>query len=63
MAGSGKIKISLVHSTIGVLPKQRATVRCLGLRKIGSSVEKEADGAILGMVKKVSHLVKVEEIK
>jgi large subunit ribosomal protein L30 len=58
-----KIKISLTRSTIGVLPKQRATVRSLGLRKIGSSVEQEASPEILGMVRVVSHLVKVEEIQ
>ena len=58
-----KIKIKLVRSVIGTLPKQRATVRALGLRKIGSSTEQEASPAILGMVKAVSHLVSVEEIK
>ncbi|MDR1252008.1 MAG: 50S ribosomal protein L30 [Treponema sp.] len=58
-----KIRIRLVRSTIGVLPKQRATVRSLGLRKIGSSAEQETSPAILGMVKAVSHLVSVEEIK
>jgi large subunit ribosomal protein L30 len=57
-----KIKISLVRSTIRALPKQRATVRSLGLRKIGSSVEQEASPEILGMVRAVSHLVKVEEL-
>ncbi|MDR2097005.1 MAG: 50S ribosomal protein L30 [Spirochaetaceae bacterium] len=59
---NGKIKIRLVRSAIGALPKQRATVRSLGLRKIGSVVEHEANGAVLGMVKKVSHLVKVENV-
>jgi len=58
-----KIKIKLVRSVIGTLPKQRATVRSLGLRKIGSTVEQEASPVILGMVKVVSHLVSVEEIK
>ena len=58
-----KIRIRLVRSTIGVLPKQRATVRSLGLRKIGSSAEQEASPTILEMVKAVSHLVSVEEIK
>jgi large subunit ribosomal protein L30 len=58
-----KIKIRLVRSTIGTLPKQRATVRSLGLRKIGSTVEQEASPEILGMVKVVSHLVSVEEMK
>ncbi|MCL1994417.1 MAG: 50S ribosomal protein L30 [Spirochaetes bacterium] len=58
-----RIRIKLVRSTIGTLPRQRATVRSLGLRKIGSSREHEASPAILGMVKVVDHLVKVEEIK
>jgi large subunit ribosomal protein L30 len=58
-----KIKIRLVHSTIGTLPKQRATVRALGLRKIGSSTEQEASPSVLGMVKVISHLVSVEEIE
>jgi len=58
-----KIRIKLVKSVIGTLPRQRATVRALGLRKIGSSTEQEASPAVLGMVKVVSHLVSVEEIK
>jgi large subunit ribosomal protein L30 len=58
-----KIRIRLIHSTIGSLPKQRATVRSLGLRKIGSVTEQEASPAILGMVKVVSHLVSVEDVK
>ena len=59
---AGKIKITLVRSTIGALPKQRATVRALGLRKIGSACEQESNPAVLGMIKVVSHLVAVEEI-
>jgi len=59
----GKIKIRLVRSTIGALPNQRATVRSLGLKKIGSSAVQEANPAIMGMVKTVSHLVTVEENK
>ena len=58
-----KISIKLVRSVIGSLPKQRATIRSLGLRKIGSSSEQEASPAVLGMVKVVSHLVSVEEIQ
>ena len=58
-----KIRIKLVRSVIGSLPKQRATVRALGLGKIGSSVEQEANPAIMGMVKVVEHLVSVEEMK
>jgi large subunit ribosomal protein L30 len=58
-----KIRIRLVRSTIGALPRQRATVRALGLRKIGSSKEQEANPVILGMVRVVSHLVSVEEVQ
>jgi len=57
-----KIRIRLIRSTIGSLPKQRATVRALGLRKIGSVSEQEENPAVRGMVKVVSHLVKVEEV-
>jgi large subunit ribosomal protein L30 len=60
---AGKIKIRLVRSTIGALPRQRATVRSLGLRKIGSVAEQEATPAVLGMVKKVAHLISVEELR
>lgn len=55
------IKIKLVKSTIGTKPKQRKTVQALGLRKIGSVVEKEDNPQMRGMIKVVSHLVKVEE--
>jgi large subunit ribosomal protein L30 len=58
-----KIRIRLVRSTIGALPRQRATVRSLGLRKIGSSAEQEARPEILGMIRVVSHLVAVEEVQ
>jgi large subunit ribosomal protein L30 len=58
-----KIRIRLVRSTIGAKPAQRATVRSLGLRKIGSSVEQEARPEILGMVRVVYHLVAVEEVQ
>jgi len=57
-----KIKIRLVRSTIGTLPKHRATVRSLGLRKIGSSTVQEDTPSILGMVRHVSHLVTVENV-
>ena len=57
-----KIKVKLIRSVIGRLPVQRATVRSLGLRKIGSSNVLDANPSVLGMVKKVSHLVSVEEV-
>jgi large subunit ribosomal protein L30 len=60
---AGKIKVMLKKSCIGTLPAQRSTVRSLGLRKIGSSAVHETNPALLGMVKKVAHLVSVEEVK
>lgn len=57
-----KLKITLVKSTSKCLENQKATVRALGLRKIGSSVEQQDNPQIRGMIKTVSHLVSVEEI-
>lgn len=56
-----KLKITLVKSTIGAIPKQRATVEALGLKKIGKTVELPNNDAVKGMVWHVRHLVKVEE--
>jgi large subunit ribosomal protein L30 len=61
MAGK-KLRITLVRSTIACLPAHRATVKALGLRKIGAVVEHAASPAILGMVKAVSYLLDVEEM-
>jgi large subunit ribosomal protein L30 len=57
-----KVRIRLVRSTIRCLPRQRATVRSLGLRKIGSYNDLEANPSVMGMVKAVAHLVSVEEL-
>lgn len=57
-----KLKVTLVKSTIGAIPKHRATVAALGLRKLNKTVELPNNAATLGMVKQVQHLVKVEEI-
>ena len=56
------LKITLVKSPIGAIPKQRATVQALGLRKIRQTVELQDNGATRGMIQRVNHLVKVEEI-
>ena len=56
-----KIKIQLVKSPIGYEKSQKATVKALGLGRIGSIVEQEDTAPIRGMIKKISHLVKVEE--
>ena len=50
-------------SKIGASPAQRDTLRALGLRKIGSRVEKELSPQIEGMIKKVDHLITTEEAK
>jgi large subunit ribosomal protein L30 len=55
------IKITLVKSTNSSIKKHKATVQALGLRKIGQTVEKEKNEAIMGMVNSVVHLVKVTE--
>ena len=57
-----KLKITLVKSPIGAIPKQRATVEALGLRKLNKTVELPDNDAVRGMVWHVKHLVKVEEI-
>ena len=61
-AKSKKVKVTLIKSTIGQKPPKRATVRSLGLKKINSTVEHELNPALEGMIKSVSHLVKVEEM-
>lgn len=57
-----KLKITLVKSTIGAIPKHRATVAALGLKKLNKTVELPNNAATWGMVKQVRHLVKVEEV-
>lgn len=57
-----KIKITQVKSGIDRSERQKLTLKALGLNKINASKEVEATPQILGMVKKVDHLVKVEEL-
>lgn len=57
-----KLKITLVKSPIGAIPKHRATVKALGLTKMHKTVEMPNNDAIKGMVAQVQHLVKVEEV-
>ena len=57
-----KLKITLVKSPIGAIPKQRATVEALGLRKLNKTVEMPDNDSVRGMIWHVRHLVKVEEI-
>ncbi len=57
-----KLKITLVKSPIGAVPKQVKTVEALGLKKLNKSVEMPDNAATRGMIQQVRHLVKVEEI-
>jgi len=59
---SERLRIQLVRSPIGYRQTQRDTVRGLGLRKMQQVVERPDTPAIRGMVFKVRHLLKVEEI-
>jgi large subunit ribosomal protein L30 len=58
-----KIKITLVKSPIDRPERQKLTLQALGLNKTNSSREVEATPQILGMVRKVEHMVKVEDVK
>jgi large subunit ribosomal protein L30 len=56
-----KLKVTQVRSTIGTKPKQRGTMRALGLRRIGRTVEHDDTPEIRGMLARVPHLVRVEQ--
>jgi large subunit ribosomal protein L30 len=58
----GKIKITQIKSAIDRSQKQKATLEALGIRKVNGAAEHEATPQILGMVEKVKHLVKVEQL-
>ena len=56
-----KLRITLVKSPIGAVPKNKKTVEALGLRKLNKTVEMPDNAAVRGMIQQVRHLVKVEE--
>jgi large subunit ribosomal protein L30 len=61
MAKTGKtLKITLVHSPIGNSERHKATIRALGLHRLGQSVEHPDTPSIRGMLSKVNHLVTIE---
>ena len=62
-AAKGKLKVTLVKSTLGCLKDQQATVKALGLTKIRTSNVLPDNEATRGMIFKVKHLVAVEEVK
>jgi large subunit ribosomal protein L30 len=59
--GSKQLRITWVKSSIGYSQAQKATIRALGLRRLGQSVSQPDNAAVRGMLNKVGHLVEVEE--
>jgi large subunit ribosomal protein L30 len=57
-----KLLVTQIRSTIGVKPKQRGTLRALGLHGINTSRQHEDTPVIRGMIHKVPHLIRVEEL-
>ena len=57
-----KLRVTLVKSTIGAVPKNKKTAEALGLRKVNKTVELPDNDSVRGMLRMVNHLVKVEEI-
>ena len=58
-----RLRITQTRSVITQSPQHRGTMRALGLRRIGRSVEREESPELTGMLEKVRHLVKVEELQ
>ncbi len=57
------LKVTLVKSTIGAVPKNKATAEAMGLRKLNKTVELPDNPCTRGMIQRVRHLVKVEEVE
>ena len=62
MIKNKKIKITLVKSPIGYKEKAKKTLEALGLRRMNQSIEHNSNDSIMGMIKIVDYLIKVEEI-
>ena len=63
MAEQKKLKITLVKSPIGAVPKHRATVEAMGLRKLNKTIVLPYNAATRGQIQQIRHLVKVEEVE
>jgi len=62
MAKNKKIKITLVKSPIGYKEKAKKTLEALGLRRMNQPIEHNSNDSIMGMIKIVDYLIKVEEV-
>ena len=58
-----KLRVEYVKSVIGYSQRQKGTLRALGLKRLGDIVEVEDNDVMRGMLRKVSHLVQVQEVK
>ena len=56
------LKVTLVKSTIGAVPKHKKTVESMGLRKLNKSIILPDNDATRGQIQQIKHLVKVEEV-
>ncbi|MCE9502062.1 MAG: 50S ribosomal protein L30 [Leptospira sp.] len=57
-----EIKVTQIKSTIGTIPKHQKTMKALGLRKIGTTKIHKSNPVILGMLRTINYLVKVEKV-
>jgi large subunit ribosomal protein L30 len=57
-----KVKVTQIKSVIDRPKSQKATMKALGLRKMNQTVEHDGSPQIMGMIKKIKHLVKIEEV-
>ena len=62
MAEQKMLKITLVKSPIGAVPKHKATVQSMGLRKLNKTIVLPDNAATRGQIQQIRHLIKVEEI-
>jgi large subunit ribosomal protein L30 len=58
-----KVRVTYIKSTIGFTKKQKATVKALGLNRLGDSIEQANTPAIRGMIDRIGHLVSVEVVE
>lgn len=61
--GAKTVRVTYVRSSIGLNKKQKATVKALGLNRLGDSIEQSNTPAIRGMIDRVGHLVSVEVVE
>ena len=57
-----ELKVTLVKSTIGAVPKHKKTVEALGLKKLNKTVVLPDNAATRGQIRQIQHLIKVEEV-